>query len=88
MALILGQDGFKFGAMQNKMQQAIEWTRQQAIAAAEAKFGHSLMIHERNGIQRINSLMLLESMCRSFTFPDYTAEKVLADLESFAKQTN
>ena len=73
--------------MQNKMQQAVELSQQEAITAAEAKLGRLLTSDERAGIQRISSLMMLESVCRSFSFPGYTAEKVLADLEQFSKQT-
>jgi hypothetical protein len=72
--------------MQNKMQQAVELSQQEAITAAEAKLGRSLTGDERAGIQRIGSLMMLESVCQAFTFPGYTAAKVLADLEHYAKQ--
>jgi hypothetical protein len=46
-----------------------------------------LTIDERSGVEHIGSLMLLKSVCRSFTLPDDTAAKVLADLDFFAKQT-
>jgi hypothetical protein len=74
-------------AMQNKIQQAIELSRHEVITAAEAKLGRPLASDERSGIQRIGSLMMLESIYRSFTSPVYTAAKVLADLDQFSKQT-
>jgi len=72
--------------MQNKMQQAIEMSQREIITLAETKLGRQLTDGERGGIGRISSLMMLESICRSFTAPGYTAAQVLADLEHFASQ--
>ena len=71
--------------MPNKMEQAIEMSQNEAISAAEQKLGRLLTEGERNRIQHITSLMMLESICRAFTSPLYTADKVLADLESFRR---
>jgi len=72
--------------MKDKMQEAIEASQQDVIAAAEKKLGRSLTEAERRGIQGINSLMILESCHQSFSSPVSTQVQVLADLEHFAKQ--
>jgi len=72
--------------MTDKMQQAIEMSRQDVIAAAEKKLGRSLTESERAGILRIGSLMMLESCHQSFSSPVSTQAQVFADLEHFAKQ--
>ncbi|HLJ91537.1 MAG TPA: hypothetical protein VKZ53_32360 [Candidatus Angelobacter sp.] len=69
------------------MQHVVKLMQQEAISAAEAKLGRSVTSVERVGIQRIGSLMMLESVCQSFAFPGYTAAQVLADLEYFSKPT-
>ena len=62
-----------------------EMSQQEAMASAAAKLGRQLTDDERGVIKRIGSLMMLESICRSFAAPNYTAAQVLADLEQFTK---
>jgi hypothetical protein len=71
--------------MQNQMPQAIEISQKEAIASAAAKLGRELTDVERGSIQRLGSLMMLESVCRSFAAPNYTAAQVLSDLKQFSK---
>ena len=71
--------------MTDKMQQAIEMSRQDVIAAAEQKLGRSLTDAERRGIQSIGSLMTLDSCNQSFSSPACTPAQVLADLDHFAQ---
>lgn len=71
--------------MRNAIQEAIAVSRKEAIASAEAKLGRQLSDTERNGIERIGSLMMLDSVCRAFAAPNYTASQVLADLEEFSR---
>ncbi|HLX70531.1 MAG TPA: hypothetical protein VKV04_12970 [Verrucomicrobiae bacterium] len=72
--------------MKDKMEEAIAASQQQVISAAEQKLGRPLSSAERRGIERINSLMMLESCWRSFSSPASTQAQVLADLEHFAAQ--
>lgn len=72
--------------MKNKMQEAIAASQQEVISAAEQKLRRPLSSGERRAIERINSLMILESCCRSFSSPASTQAQVLADLERFAAQ--
>ena len=71
--------------MSDKMQQAIEMSQQEVITAAETKLGRKLTDSERIGVQRIRSLMMLESCFRSFSSPAISGSQVLADLQSFEK---
>ncbi|MDB6067872.1 MAG: hypothetical protein JWR26_4080 [Pedosphaera sp.] len=81
------RDETTYDALQNKIQQVIKLSRQEAVIAAEAKLGRLLTSDERAGIHHINSMMMLESVHQSFTSPGYTTAQVLADLEHFSKQT-
>jgi hypothetical protein len=73
-------------APNNKMQEAMAARRQEVIVAAEQKLGRALSVAERRGIEKIGSLMMLESFYQSFSSPASTPAQVLADLEHFAKQ--
>jgi hypothetical protein len=72
--------------MKDKMQQAIEAIQQDVIIAAEQKLGRPLSDAERRGIQSISSLLMLDACGQAFSSPSCTRERVLADLEHFAKQ--
>ena len=72
--------------MNDKLQAAIESSRTEIVTAAEAKLGRQLSSEERAGVERISSLMMLESVYRSFSFPDYSAAEVESDLRRFAAQ--
>jgi hypothetical protein len=69
-----------------RFQQAVAGSQQEIITAAEKKLGRSLTDAERQGVQRIHSLMMLESCCRAFASAATTQAEVLADLEYFAKK--
>jgi len=64
---------------------AIELSRKQIIAAAERKLARSLTKSERAGIERIGSLLRLESIGRAFDSPACTPAEVLACLTRFAQ---
>ncbi len=72
--------------MQDRMQLAIEAGQEEAIKLAETKLGRQLTEVERGGLRRIVSLMMLESVCRSFAAPGVTQAQVLADLEHFSRE--
>ena len=72
--------------MTDKIQEAIRGCQRDVIVAAEQKLGRALTESERLGIQKITSLMMLDSCCQSFSSAAYTQAQVLADLEHFAKQ--
>lgn len=72
--------------MNDRYQEAIVGCRADIIAAGAAKLGRELSPAERAGIGRIASLMLLESVCQSFTSEMYSAQRVEADLRYFASQ--
>jgi hypothetical protein len=71
-----------------RFQQAVEGTQLEIMTAAEKKLGRSLTDAERQGVQSIHSLMMLESCCRAFGSAGTTQAEVLADLEHFAKQAH
>ena len=73
--------------MNDQLQEALRASQTEIITAAEAKLDRRLSADERAGIERINSLMMLESVYRSFTFPDYSVAEVETDLRHFASQT-
>jgi hypothetical protein len=72
--------------MDNRLQEALRASQADIITAAEAKLSRPLSTGERAGIERVSSLMTLESVYRSFTFPDYSAAQVESDLRHFASQ--
>ena len=66
-----------------------EWQRlmrADIIVAAEKKLGRPLSDDERAGIERLESLMLLESVERSFSHPSTDSAIVESDLKYFSKQ--
>lgn len=71
-----------------RFQQAVAGTQLEIITAAEKKLGRSLTDAERQGVQSIHSLMMLESCCRAFGSAGTTEAEVLADLKHFAKQAH
>ena len=73
--------------MNDRFQQALQSSQIETIAAAETKLGRALSADDRAGIERVASLMMLEALYRSFTFPDYTPAEVESDLRHFANQT-
>ena len=72
--------------MNDRLQEALRVSQTEIIVAAETKLGRQLSTNEQAGIERINSLMMLESVYRSFTFRDYSAAQVESDLRHFASQ--
>lgn len=66
----------------------LELSRKEAVAAAERKLARPLTELERTGIQNMSSLLQLKSCVQAFASPAYTPAKVLADLESFTKNSN
>ena len=75
-----------FSDLEPSVQRAITVSRQEAIIAAEQKLARTLSSEERHGIESITSLMMLERLCRNFTWPSTTTAEVLADLEAFAME--
>lgn len=70
--------------MKDRLQEAIIGYRADIAAAASAKLGRELSPEERAGIERITSLMMLESVYRSFAAEAYPVEPVESDLRFFA----
>lgn len=66
----------------------MELSRKEAVAAAERKLARPLTEPERAGIQNMSSLLQLKSCVEAFASSNYTPAKVLADLESFTKNSN
>jgi len=54
------------------------------IADAEKKIGRALTDEEKAGIERISSLMMLESLDRTFSAEATTAEQALSTIGHFA----
>jgi hypothetical protein len=82
-----------FGKKQNddggaKLQAAITGYRADVITAAERKLDRSLTQEERSGIERIGSLMMLESCYHSFTSEQTTADRVQKDVSYFVSQAS
>ena len=69
-----------------RFQQAVAGSQQEIITAAEKKLGRSLTDAERQEVQSIRSLMMLESCCRAFGSAATTEAEILADLAHFAKK--
>lgn len=65
---------------------AIELSRKQVIAAAERKLSRPLTESERAGVERIGSLLRLESLGRVFDSTTCTSAEVLTSLAHFAQQ--
>lgn len=65
----------------------MELCRKAITAVAERKLSRALTVKERAGVQNINSLLQLDSICRAFNSQTYTAAEVLTDLERIAKQS-
>lgn len=72
--------------MTDKIQEAIRSCQQDVIVSAEQKLGRVLTESESLGIEKITSLMMLDSCYQSFSSTAYTQAQVLADLEHFVKQ--
>lgn len=64
---------------------AIELSRKQIIAASERKLARPLTEGERAGVERIRSLLRLESIGRVFDSPACTPAEVLASLTRFTQ---
>lgn len=65
---------------------AMMLARREMIATTERKLARPLVENERAGIERISSLLRLESYCRAFASPAYTPAEVFADLDFLTKQ--
>jgi len=65
---------------------ALELARHEMIIAAERKLARALTENERAIIERISSLLHVESYCRAFSSPAYTSAEVIADLEILTKE--
>lgn len=71
--------------MAGELDLAIELSRRQVIATAERRLSRPLTESERAGIERIGSLLRLESIGRVFDSPACTSAEVLASLTRFAQ---
>ena len=70
--------------MDDRIAEAIRLSHADIIAAATAKLGRELSPEERAGIERVNSLMMLESIYRAFSFAQTSPSQVEADLQHYA----
>ena len=71
----------------NKMQEAITALRSEVVEAAEVKLGRTLSNKEMKGIENIDSLMMLESWCRSFLHESTSTGDIEKSLKSFFHET-
>jgi hypothetical protein len=67
--------------MIKKFTHAIVTTKRAIIQAAEQKLGRALTLREREGVEAIHSLTLLEGCHQAFTSVLFTPAQVLADLD-------
>jgi hypothetical protein len=71
--------------MVKKFKQLIGNTKHEIISAAEQKLGRALTLKERNGVESICSLNLLEACYQAFTSAMFTPAQVLADLNYLSR---
>jgi hypothetical protein len=71
---------------QKSFDEVLKLIRHRVIAAAEGSLKRQLTPEERAGINRVNSLQMLESIERSFLVPEATQEQVIKDLAYFSTQ--
>ena len=72
--------------MDDRLAEARRLTQANIVAAAEKKLGRPLSNEERAGIERLESLMMLESVEQSFSHPSTNRARVEADLKHFSSQ--
>jgi len=72
--------------MNNKYQEALPLMHSEVVNAAQAKLGRPLSVAEISGVQRIDSLMRLESLWQAFSSPACLPEQVEKDLSFFSEQ--
>lgn len=72
--------------MGGEFELALELARQEMIVAAERKLARPLTENELAGIERISSLLRVESYCRAFTSTAFTSAEVIADFKFLTKQ--
>jgi hypothetical protein len=65
------------------MAEALRLCRADVISAAESKLGRQLSGLERDAVERIGSLMMLESCYRSFSSESIGPEQVEEALQAF-----
>ena len=74
------------------MSEGIEQTRQVLqdgiVQIAETRLGRALSMTEANGIKRIQSLMMLESIEQSFGHEATLPDQIEKDLQALAQQTD
>ena len=73
--------------MNERIAEAIRLSHTEIVAAAAAKLGRELSPEERAGIERVTSLMMLESIHRAFTFEQTPAAQVEEDLQYYASRS-
>jgi hypothetical protein len=73
--------------MNERIAEAIHLSHAEIITAAAAKLGRELSLEERAGIERVNSLMMLESVSRALSFEQTSASQVEPDLRYYASRS-
>jgi hypothetical protein len=72
--------------MNSKYQEALPLMHSEVVNSAQAKLGRPLSVAEISGVQRIDSLMRLESLWQAFSSPAYLPEQVEKDLSFFSEK--
>jgi len=83
---LFGKKKAQASAPENKLATAIVGIQLEVIEAAQQKLGRALSEKEKKGIERISSLMMLESCYQSFTSEKITAEQVQMDITQFSEK--
>ncbi|MBL8170647.1 MAG: hypothetical protein JNJ50_20975 [Acidobacteria bacterium] len=74
--------------MSEGIEQARQVLQDGIVQIAETRLGRALSMTEANGIKRIQSLMMLESIEQSFGHEATSPDQIEKDLQALAQQTD